>query len=52
MFFRDMLILSNEAKKRVYDELTRIKDKDGEAFIFYSTVGDNGRELKRSAERA
>lgn len=35
----------------MYNELTKIKGGDEEAFIFHSTPGDNGRELKRSTAR-
>lgn len=36
----------------MYNELTKIKGGGGQAFIFHSTPGDNGRELKRSTELA
>lgn len=37
----------------MYNELTKIKGGDEEAaFIFHSTPGDNGRELKRSTDLA
>ncbi|KYQ55185.1 hypothetical protein ALC60_05810 [Trachymyrmex zeteki] len=39
-------------ERRMYNQLTKIKGRDGEAFIFHSTSSDNGRELKRSTELA
>lgn len=46
--------VSQRRERKVRNELTdkKIKGGDGEAFIFHSTPGDNGRELKRSTELA